>query len=125
MDIITELKKSAKWSKVNAYGYLFSGLLSGVSTIILAILFLVYELKSNPIPYFFVGSIFIIISLTAYYLFRQYHRALQTAIQSLSSDTLEKAFRYQSCIFIFAGIFYLFVVLMITFFIMTGNLSKL
>ncbi|MBQ9260375.1 MAG: hypothetical protein IJ187_11100 [Neisseriaceae bacterium] len=123
MDMLIELEKAAKWSKINAYMYLIGGFILGMSIIFLGGFFYMTNKVNSGLSYVITGLIVIVISLIIRYLFMQYNQAVKIAIQSLSSDTLEKACCYQGNVFLLIGLFYSFLIFFIVYFVITKGFS--
>lgn len=123
MDMLIELEKAAKWSKINAYTYLICGFILGMSIIFLGGFFYISNKVNSGSFYVISGLIVIVISLIIRYLFMQYNQTVKIAIQSLSPDTLEKACCYQGNVFLLIGLFYSFLIFFIVYFVITKGFS--
>ena len=63
MDMLIELEKAAKWSKINAYTYLIGGFILGMSIIFLGGFFYMTNKVNSGLSYVITGLIVIVISL--------------------------------------------------------------
>lgn len=105
MDILHELEKSAKWSKINSYLYLLYLILC-----ILGVVFGIFALMKSAVlggAVLLIAGIFSVLFWMARKVFLNYSYAAQDAMQSLSPQAVEEVCRCQRNIFIVYSAWYI------------------
>ena len=105
MDILHELEKSAKWSKINSYLYLLYLILC-----ILGVVFGIFALMKSAVlggAVLLIAGIFSVLFWMARKVFLNYSYAAQDAMQSLSPQAIDEVCRCQRNIFIVYSAWYI------------------